>query len=164
MNGSGWKDAPAWRRNIAYCVIGFTVGLSGVMLLTSGADLVAALQERSSAGRIGFDLFILGSSSMAMVLAHFVFVTGRQGLERINAWLGNTAAGKAFNGCVCLLGSVSVWIEPGVDGVGWAMRVMMFPIAVMMAYAGFDLLRSARTLWRNQRQVADSGPEIEQIS
>ena len=44
------------------------------------------------------------------------------------------------------------------------MRVMMFPIAVMMAYAGFDLLRSARTLWRNQRQVADSGPEIEQIS
>lgn len=164
MNGSGWKDAPAWRRNIAYCVIGFTFILGGYMLLASGADLIAALQERSSAERIGFDLFMLGSFSVAMVLAHYVFVTGQQGLARINQWVGNTAAGKAFNGCVCLLGSVAVWFEPAVDGAGWAMRVMMFPIAVMMAYAGFDLLRSARTLWRNQRQVADSGPQIEQIS
>ncbi|MDO2986997.1 hypothetical protein P5V30_20915 [Mycobacteroides abscessus subsp. abscessus] len=165
MNGSGWKDEPAWRRNIAYCVIGFTYGLAGYLLLASGWDLIAELQEGAGGGSIAFDLIVLGSASAALVLAHFVFVSGQQGLTRIHHWMGNTAAGKAFNGCVCLLGSVGVWIEPsGGDGVGWAMRVMMFPIAVMMAYAGFDCLRGAHRIWKQSRQVANSGPEIEQIS
>lgn len=163
MNGSGWKDAPAWRRNIAYCVIGLTFSLGGYMLLASGADLIAALQEGASGRWIAFDLFVLGFVSAVVVLAHYVFVNGQQGLARIRRWLDNTAAGKAFNGCVCLLGSVAVWIEPG-DGSGWAMRVMVFPIAVMMAYAGFDSLRGAHSIWKQRRRVADSGPEIEQIS
>lgn len=164
MNGSGWKDAPAWRRNIAYCVIGFTCGLGGVLMLAYGWDLISGLQERASAGRIGLDLFVIGFVSAVMVLAHFVFVTGQQGLARIHQWFDNTAAGKAFNGCLCLLGSVAVWFDPGGDDAGWAMRVMVFPIAVMMAYAGFDSLRSAHRIWKQRRRVADSGPEIEQIS
>ncbi|OHU12896.1 hypothetical protein [Mycobacteroides chelonae] len=164
MNGSGWKDAPAWPRHIAYCVIGFTFVLGGYMLLGSGWDLIAGLQEGSFGGWIAFDLFVLGSSAVAMVLAHYVFATGPQGLKRIHQWMGNTAAGKAFNGCVCLLGSVAVWIEPGGEDAGWAMRVMVFPIAVMMAYAGFDSLRGAYKIWKQHRRVADIGPEIEQIS